>query len=101
MSRVRIPPVLRETVGGARELEATGKTVHEVLDDLFAQHPALRERVTADGQLSPFVNLYVNGRDVRYTTGLDTPVNADDQVILLPAMAGGSAAQASAAGGSR
>jgi sulfur-carrier protein len=89
VSRVRIPPVLRETVGGARELEAAGSTVLEVLDHLFAQHPALRERVTTDGQLSPFVNLYVNGRDVRYTTGLDTPVTPDDQVILLPAMAGG------------
>jgi molybdopterin converting factor small subunit len=63
--------------------------VLEVLDDLFAQYPALRERVTADGKLSPFVNLYVNGRDVRYTTGLATPVSPDDQVILLPAMAGG------------
>ena len=90
MSRVRIPPVLRETVGGARELEATGATVLEVLDDLFANHPTLRERVTTDGKLSPFVNLYVNGRDVRYTTGLATSVGPDDQVILLPAMAGGS-----------
>ncbi|MGH2393825.1 MAG: ubiquitin-like small modifier protein 1 [Candidatus Limnocylindria bacterium] len=89
MSRVRIPPVLRETVGGARELEASGGTVLEVLDDLFAQHPTLRERVTTGGKLSPFVNLYVNGRDVRYTTGLATPVSPDDQVILLPAMAGG------------
>jgi sulfur-carrier protein len=77
-------------VGGERDLAATGDTVAAVLDDLFARHPALRERVTTDGQLSPFVNLYVNGRDVRYATGLDTPVNADDQVILLPAMAGGS-----------
>ena len=90
MSTVRIPPVLRETVGGARELEAAGGTVGEVLDDLFARHPALRERVTTDGALSPFVNLYVNGRDVRYTTGLASPVGPDDQVILLPAMAGGS-----------
>jgi molybdopterin converting factor small subunit len=90
VSRVRIPPVLRETVGGARELEAAGDTVLEVLDDLFAQHPALRERVTTDGKLSPFVNLYVNGRDIRYTTGLATSVGPDDQVILLPAMAGGS-----------
>lgn len=90
MSRVRIPPVLRETVGGARELEATGTTVLEVLDDLFARHPTLRERVTTDGKLSPFVNVYVNGRDVRYTTGLATPVRPDDQVIMLPAMAGGS-----------
>jgi len=92
VSRVRIPPVLRETVGGARDLEAAGATVGEVLDDLFGRHPALRERVTSGGELSSFVNLYVNGRDVRYTTGLATPVGPDDQVILLPAMAGGRAA---------
>ena len=91
MSQVRIPPVLRETVGGERDLEAAGATVTEVLDDLFGRYPALRERVTADGELSPFVNVYVNGRDVRYAGGLTTAVGPDDQVILLPAMAGGRA----------
>jgi sulfur-carrier protein len=91
VSRVRIPPVLRATVGGQRELEAAGATVSEVLDDLFVRHPALQERVTADGALSEFVNVYVNGRDVRYGAGLDTAVGPEDQVILLPAMAGGTA----------
>ena len=89
MSRVKIPPVLRDSVGGSRDLTASGQTVAAVLDDLFAQHPALRERVTEDGQLSRFINVYVNDRDVRYRDGLDTPVGADDTVILLPAMAGG------------
>ena len=89
MSRVKIPPVLRENVAGKREVSATGSTVGEVLADLFAQHPALRDRVTEDGELSRFINLYVNDRDVRYRDGLDTPVGADDTVILLPAMAGG------------
>ena len=89
MSRVKIPPVLRENVAGKREVSAIGSTVAEVLADLFAQHPALRDRVTEDGELSRFINLYVNDRDVRYRDGLDTPVGADDTVILLPAMAGG------------
>jgi molybdopterin converting factor small subunit len=89
VSSVRIPPVLRETVGGERELSAIGETVEAVLADLFARYPALRERVTTDGTLSPFVNVYVNGRDVRYGNGLATAVGPDDQVILLPAMAGG------------
>jgi molybdopterin synthase sulfur carrier subunit len=89
VSTVRIPPVLRETVGGERSLPAHGTTVSEVLADLFAAHPALRDRVTQDGELSPFVNLYVNDRDVRYRDGLATPVGPDDTVILLPAMAGG------------
>ena len=89
MSRVKIPPVLRDSVGGSRDVTASGETVAAVLDDLFAQHPALRERVTEDGQLSRFINVYVNDRDVRYRDGLDTPVGAEDTVILLPAMAGG------------
>jgi molybdopterin converting factor small subunit len=89
VSSIRIPPVLRETVGGEKELPATGDTVEAVLDDLFARYPALHERVTTDGTLSPFVNVYVNGRDVRYGDGLGTAVGPDDQVILLPAMAGG------------
>jgi molybdopterin converting factor small subunit len=86
---VRIPPVLRETVGGEKELSGTGDTVEAVLADLFARYPDLRARVTTDGSLSTFVNVYVNGRDVRYGDGLGTAVGPDDQVILLPAMAGG------------
>ena len=89
MSQVRIPPVLRDAVDGARQVEASGDTVSAVLDDLFAHHPGLRDRVTEDGELSHFINVYVNDRDVRYRDGLATPVGPDDTVILLPAMAGG------------
>jgi molybdopterin synthase sulfur carrier subunit len=89
MSDIRIPPVLREATGGNRTVSATGSTVSEVLADLFARYPALRDRVTEDGELSRFVNVYVNDRDVRYRDGLATPVGPDDTVILLPAMAGG------------
>jgi molybdopterin converting factor small subunit len=90
MSTVRIPPVLRDAVEGNRNVPADGATVAEVLGDLFARYPALRERVTEGGELSRFVNVYVNDRDVRYREGLDTEVGPDDTVILLPAMAGGS-----------
>jgi molybdopterin converting factor small subunit len=89
MSRVRIPPVLRVAVGGTRQVDASGATVSAVLDDLFARYPDLRERVTEDGELSHFINVYVNDRDVRYRDGLATTVGPDDTVILLPAMAGG------------
>jgi sulfur-carrier protein len=89
VSRVRIPPVLRENTGGSRTVDVTGGTVTEALDDLFAKHPALRDRVTKDGELSTFINVYVNDRDVRYRDGLATAVDADDTIILLPAMAGG------------
>ena len=89
MSAVRIPPVLRENTGGSRSVEVTGTTVSEALDDLFGQHPSLRERVTEDGGLSRFINVYVNDRDVRYRDGLETAIGPDDTIILLPAMAGG------------
>ncbi len=90
MTTIRIPPVLRENTGGSRTVEVTGSTVSEALDDLFAKHPALRDRVTEDGELSRFINVYVNDRDVRYRDGLETAVGDDDTIILLPAMAGGS-----------
>ena len=89
MSTVRIPPVLREETGGNRTVEVQGATVAEALEDLFARHPELRQRVTQDGELSPFINVYVNDRDVRYRDGLATEIGPDDTVILLPAMAGG------------
>ncbi|CAN5761122.1 MoaD/ThiS family protein [soil metagenome] len=89
MSTVRIPPVLREETGGNRTVEVHGANVAEALEDLFARHPELRQRVTQDGELSPFINVYVNDRDVRYRDGLATEIGPDDTVILLPAMAGG------------
>ena len=89
MSTVRIPPVLRENTGNSRTVEVNGSTVTEALDDLFSQHPSLRDRVTEGGQLSGFINVYVNDRDVRYREGLATAVGPDDTIILLPAMAGG------------
>jgi MoaD family protein len=90
MTAVRIPPVLRAQVAGAKQVEVTGDTVGQVLDALVAAHPSLREQLlTAEGELNRFVNVYVNGRDVRYEQGLDTRVSEADTVVLLPAMAGG------------
>ena len=89
MSVVRIPPVLRPVVDGAREIPAAGGTVGAMLDDLFAGQPGLAERLRPDGTLSAFVNVYVNGEDIRHRQGLDTPVGTTDVVVLLPAMAGG------------
>ena len=90
MTAVRIPPVLRAQVGGSKQVEVTGGTVGEVIDALLGLHPSLREQLlTPEGELNRFVNLYVNGRDVRYEQGLQTAVSATDTVVLLPAMAGG------------
>ena len=89
MSVVRVPPVLRAEAGGAREVEASGTTVRELLEDLTERIPALGARVYGEGEIRTFVNVYVDGEDVRTRDGLDTPVRASSTVILLPAMAGG------------
>jgi sulfur-carrier protein len=89
MSTVRIPPTLREQVGGERQIEAEGETVRDLLDDLTARFPELRQQLVEDGDLAPFVNVYVEGEDVRTREGIDTEVRPGSTVILLPAMAGG------------
>jgi sulfur-carrier protein len=89
MSLVRIPPVLRTEAGGEREVEASGDTVRELLENLSTRLPALGSRVYAKGEIHSFVNVYVDGEDVRTRDGLDTPVREGSTVILLPAMAGG------------
>jgi molybdopterin converting factor small subunit len=90
MSTVWIPQVLRSSVGGAKQIDLEGGSIREVVDALVAQHPSLRDQLlTPEGDLNRFVNVYVNGQDVRYLQGLDTPVEARDEVRLLPAMAGG------------
>jgi molybdopterin converting factor small subunit len=90
MTAVRIPPVLRAQAGNQKKVEVTGATVGEALGSLIEQFPGLKEQIlTEDGTLNRFVNVYVNGRDVRYEQELATPVEGNDEVILLPAMAGG------------
>jgi molybdopterin converting factor small subunit len=89
LSVVRVPPVLRAEAGGAREVEASGSNLREVLEDLSTRLPALGQRVYGEGEIRSFVNVYVDGEDVRTRNGLETPVRESSTVILLPAMAGG------------
>ncbi|MDX6370758.1 MAG: sulfur-carrier protein [Gaiellaceae bacterium] len=89
MTKVRIPPTLREQTGGQRELGAVGDTVRELLDDLMGRFPGLRTQLIEDDELAPFVNVYVEGEDVRTLDGIETEVRPGSTVILLPAMAGG------------
>ena len=93
MSVVKIPTVLRPQVGGNKEVELAGATVGAVVEALTTAYPSLRSQLlTADGDLNRFVNVYVNGQDVRYLDGLATAVAERDEVRLLPAMAGGAQA---------
>ena len=90
MSAVWIPQVLRASVGGEKQVELEGASVRELVDALVDRYPSLRQQLLDEGgDLNRFVNVYVNGQDVRYLGGLDTPVTDRDEVRLLPAMAGG------------
>jgi molybdopterin converting factor small subunit len=89
VTTVRIPPTLRAETAGAASVEARGQTVRQVLEDVSGQFPALRDRIYPGGELARFVNVYVEGEDVRTKDGLETSVSDGATVILLPAMAGG------------
>ena len=90
MSKVKIPPVLRSSTGGEKEIAAEGETVGDVLRSLAQQHPDTEHQLFGeDGQLNRYVNVYLNDEDVRVLNGLDTSVSETDTLVILPAMAGG------------
>jgi molybdopterin converting factor small subunit len=94
MAKLKIPPVLRPQTGGAAEMSADGGTVGEVLRALTAEHPETTDQLfSPEGDLNRYVNVYLNDEDVRVLDGLQTGVSESDTVVILPAMAGGSAAR--------
>ncbi len=86
---VKIPTQLRVATGGQAEVEVEGSNVGEALDAVFAAYGDLRERITEDGTLRRFVNVYVSGEDIRFQQGLETSIKDGDDVTILPAVAGG------------
>jgi sulfur-carrier protein len=86
---VKIPSQLRGVTDGEGEVEVDGGTVGEALDAVFDQHEDLRARITEDGTLRRFVNVYVSGEDIRFQDGLETALSDGDEVTILPAVAGG------------
>ena len=86
---VSIPTILRTHTGGQKSVEAAGTTLAQVIDDLEANHGGLKSRLVKEGTLHRFVNVYVNDEDVRFTGGLETTLGDGDQVVVLPAVAGG------------
>ena len=89
MAIVSIPTVMRVHTAGAKSVEATGTTIGDLISDLEAHHCGIAARLVADGKLHRFVNIYVDDMDVRFADGLNTPVPADANVTILPAVAGG------------
>ena len=87
---IKIPPQLRSATGGDNAVTVDGATVGEALDALYAQHGELRDRVAGeDGELRRFVNVFLDGEDIRFLDGLQTPVPAGAELQILPAVAGG------------
>ncbi|MBO3744507.1 MoaD/ThiS family protein [Streptosporangiaceae bacterium NEAU-GS5] len=86
---VRIPTILRTYTDGAKAVDATGATLEELIGDLEARHPGIKDRLVDAGKLRRFVNVYLNDEDVRFLGGLGTPVSDGDTVTVLPAVAGG------------
>jgi molybdopterin converting factor small subunit len=90
MATVKIPPVLRPSVGGEKEVAAEGESVGDVLKALAAAHPQTQSQLfSAEGELNRYVNVYLNDEDVRVLDGLETSVGESDTLVILPAMAGG------------
>ena len=92
MATVKIPPVLRPSVGGEKQVSADGASVGEVLNSLASAHPDTQTQLfSAEGELNRYVNVYLNDEDVRVLDGLETAVGEGDTLVILPAMAGGAA----------
>ena len=88
---VRIPTPLRKLTSEQDIVEAAGETLAEMIDSLEASYPGLKERLCDEtGDLRRFVNIYVNGEDVRFAEGVATRLNGGDEVSIVPAVAGGS-----------
>ena len=90
MATIKIPPVLRPSTGGEKEVTADGSDVGTVLNALAEQHPSTKTQLFGEGgDLNRYVNVYLNDEDVRVLDGLETAVKDGDTVVILPAMAGG------------
>ena len=86
---VRIPTILHTYTGGAKSVTADGANLAELIEDLEANHPGIKDRLLEAGDLRRFVNVYVNDEDVRFIGGLEAELSDGDQVVVLPAVAGG------------
>ncbi|MEX2549483.1 MAG: ubiquitin-like small modifier protein 1 [Nitriliruptoraceae bacterium] len=92
MAFVRIPSVLRRHTDGQAKVQADGDTVGEVFSSLTEAHPGLADQLLDDGEVRGFINVYVDDEDIRYLSGLKTPVETDGEIAIMPAVAGGSGA---------
>ena len=87
---VKIPTPLRKLTNNETSVDAVGKTIEQIVESLDSAYPGIRERLIDDnGDLRHFVNIYLNGEDIRYIDGLKSPVSDNDELSIVPAVAGG------------
>ena len=87
---VRIPTPLRNVTGGVDKVSVQGNILREIIASLEAQFPGIKGRLCdEEGELRNFVNVYINGEDVRFLEGLSTSTNEGDEISIVPAVAGG------------
>jgi sulfur-carrier protein len=86
---VRIPTILRTYTDGAKAVTGQGETLAKLIEDLESSHPGIADRLLDNGDLRRFVNVYINDEDVRFIGGLEATLSDGDQVVVLPAVAGG------------
>lgn len=90
MATIRIPSPLRRYTDGQSKVESAGANILELIDSLEAQHPGVKSRLCDDnGQIKRYVNVFVNGEEIRTLQGVETPIADKDEVSIVPAMAGG------------
>ncbi len=89
MPTFRIPTPLRPYSGGNSNVNVTGRTVGDALSNLTEQYPELRQHLFDDGQLRSFVNIYLNQEDIRYGNGVETELEDNDTLMIIPSIAGG------------
>lgn len=90
--KVRIPTPLRKLTNGSDEVTAAGSNIAEIIEDLEKNYPGLKERICeGDGKLRRFVNIYLNDEDIRFKENMETVLKENDELSIIPAIAGGAA----------
>tara|TARA_B100001142_G_C14245249_1_gene621009 strand:- start:823 stop:1092 length:270 start_codon:yes stop_codon:yes gene_type:complete len=89
MANIKIPTPLRNLTDNLTSVEIDGNKVFEIIDNLENKFPGVKSKIMADGELKHFVNIYINGEDIRYLNSLSTDVNKNDEISIVPAVAGG------------
>ena len=90
MANIKIPTPLRKFTDGEAEVRGSGNTIEELVSDLDISYPGIKDRLLdEEGKPRKFVNIYVNGEDIRFSQGLETKISENDEISIVPAVAGG------------